>query len=175
MAGNQLTVDGVLSILSGNKPEDEQETVTAPSAIKPKPKQPAMNVDSVLQKLNAYSQPTVEPQDDAIPVAPVAMSKEEVTSVLEAQPAPEPTMQEPVSQRKVTVANEQEYYDRLGTLENEYGDVFYQIPEDWGLDDRIRKQFETDLRSTISNEVERTKQESGIQNFEMATRSSGGR
>lgn len=169
MAGNQLTVDGVLSILSGNRPEDEQETVTTPSTIKPKPKQPAMNVESVLQKLNAYSQPTVEPQDDAIPVAPVTIPQEEVTSVIEAQPAPvEPVMQEPVSQRKITVANEQEFNDRLNTLENEYGDVFYQIPEDWGLDDRIRKQFETDLRSTISNEVERAKQESGIQNFEMA-------
>ena len=74
----------------------------------------------------------------------------------------------PTPQRNVTVANEQEFSERIAALEYEYGDSFYEIPEDWGLDSRIGTQFGTDLREALANEVQRSESESGIQNLEYA-------
>ena len=75
---------------------------------------------------------------------------------------------EPEQQRRLTVGTEQEFYERIDALEYEYGDGFYQIPEDWGLDSSIGVQFEADLRAALANEIERTTSESGVQNLEYA-------
>lgn len=170
MADNQLTVDGVLSILSGNREPVEATATPSPvSPIKAQNKQSALDVNSVLQKLKAYSEPTETPQDVDIPVAPVNMDTEQVSSIISEQPAPviadEPA---PTPVKRTTLATQQEFDDRLNTLEYEYGDGFYQIPEDWGLDSRIGSQFEVDMREAIANEVQRAERESGIQNVEFA-------
>ena len=75
---------------------------------------------------------------------------------------------EPTPQRRVTVDSEQEFYERIDMLEYEYGDGFYEIPEDWGLDARIGAQFGVDLRKALTNEVQRAESESGVQNLEYA-------
>ena len=97
------------------------------------------------------------------PGVDVAMLPPRIDDDLEATAEVEPT-----PQRRVTVDSEQEFYERIDMLEYEYGDGFYEIPEDWGLDARIGAQFGTDLREALANEVQRSVSESGVQNLEYA-------
>ena len=187
MADDNLTVEDVMNALSG-------EAIQMP---KPKvaPAAPVQDVDSVMRALNSLTgSAPVDPVELDLPDAGVNIPPEEVEEVLnQAQtdmPTPTPELTPGVDvamlppridddleataeveltpQRRLTVDSEQEFYERIDMLEYEYGDGFYEIPEDWGLDARIGVQFGTDLREALANEVQRSVSESGVQNLEYA-------
>ena len=170
MADTELTSEDIMRILS-NGERQMPDPVAIPQATEASPVQ---DTQSIMRILDSYADPTAaRPDVDDLPDASVDAPPIVVKDAVEQEPTrPEGFVEEPVIEPTplpaITVSNETEFADRITQLENEYGESFYQIPEDWGLDENIATQFGTDLRNALANEVQRAASESGVQNLEYA-------